>query len=99
MERILRVVSHAEEVPIHGSTNGHSANGHSTNGHAVNAVSAPHDSRRNSEAEIDPNASPCGPELSVYDPEDLQAMDCAVRLHVGNADQSDDLTIVYLSAK
>jgi hypothetical protein len=43
--------------------------------------------------------SPCDPEPAVADPEDLRSLDVAVHRHVGNEPQSDDLTIVYLSAK
>ncbi len=43
--------------------------------------------------------SPCAPECSPSDPEDLKRMEYAVAAHVGTAPQSDDLTIVYLAAK
>jgi serine phosphatase RsbU (regulator of sigma subunit) len=41
----------------------------------------------------------CAPELSADEPEDLKIIERAVAAHVGSAPQSDDLTIVYLSAK
>lgn len=43
--------------------------------------------------------SPCAPECSADDPEDLKRIERAVAEHVGSAPQSDDLTIVYLAAK
>jgi sigma-B regulation protein RsbU (phosphoserine phosphatase) len=42
---------------------------------------------------------PCDPSPSAIEPEDLRTLDVAVHEHVGDAPQSDDLTIVYLSAK
>lgn len=45
------------------------------------------------------NESPCSPESSPVDPDDLKSIEQAVHEHVGDAPQSDDLTIVYLAAK
>ena len=42
--------------------------------------------------------SPCAPDCSPADPEDLKRLEYAVAQHVGSAPQSDDLTIVYLAA-
>ena len=47
----------------------------------------------------DARNSPCDPEPAIVDPQDLKSLDVAVHRHVGNEPQSDDLTIVYLSAK
>lgn len=43
-------------------------------------------------------SSSCAPGPCVDEPEDLKNIERAVALHVGSAPQSDDLTIVYLSA-
>ena len=44
------------------------------------------------------NDDPCAPSLSVDEPEDLKSIERAVAGHVGDAPQSDDLTIVYVAA-
>ncbi len=41
---------------------------------------------------------PCAPGLSFDEPEDLKSIERAVAGHVGDAPQSDDLTIVYVAA-
>jgi sigma-B regulation protein RsbU (phosphoserine phosphatase) len=51
------------------------------------------------ESELLNHKAPCAPDLSHEDPEDLKVMEHAVHCHVGNEPQSDDLTIVYISAK
>ena len=42
--------------------------------------------------------SPCEPGPSSDEPEDLKSIERAVQNHVGDAPQSDDLTIVYVAA-
>lgn len=44
------------------------------------------------------NKSPCEPGPSTEEPEDLKSIERAVQTHVGDAPQSDDLTIVYVGA-
>ena len=44
------------------------------------------------------NDAPCAPTLSADEPEDLRSIERAVAGHVGDAPQSDDLTIVYVAA-
>lgn len=43
--------------------------------------------------------SPCAPDVSEDAPEDMKTIELAIQSHVGDAPQSDDLTIVYLAAK
>jgi serine phosphatase RsbU (regulator of sigma subunit) len=94
MERILQVMSqngngHNGAVPVVASTQ----NGQPTARENETAANSPNGGLNDS------RNSPCDPEPAISDPQDLRSLDVAVHRHVGNEPQSDDLTIVYLSAK
>ncbi|HEX8234500.1 MAG TPA: GAF domain-containing SpoIIE family protein phosphatase [Abditibacteriaceae bacterium] len=94
MERILQVMS--QNVNGHNGTSGTIASTQTAQVAAVAEVPAaknPRGGLNNS------RNSPCDPEPPISDPQDLRSLDVAVHRHVGNEPQSDDLTIVYLSAK
>ena len=88
MDRILNVMDHPEN------------NAAILNGAAkVLAVKSTLVSKKTLSPRKMHDLSPCGPELSPDEPEDLLTMERAVADHVGKAPQSDDLTIVYLAAR
>ena len=96
MERILDVMNHAE------TSNGNGAHGNgkaaaSTRKSGENAA-APQTSQDGAKPDLT-SFSPCAPESSQDEPDDLKSLDLAVHRHVGSEPQSDDLTIVYLEAK
>ncbi len=87
MERILGVLRHDD--PIFSEVAARAQNGH--------APIQDEMERKSGVSNFHKDA--CAPELSAEDPDDLKWMELAVRSHVAGAPQSDDLTIVYLSAK
>ena len=93
MERILGVLKHDD--PIFEEVAARAQNGFST---------PPNNSMIHEELDeetgvADFHKPACAPDLTAEDPDDLKWMELAVRSHVAGAPQSDDLTIVYLSAK
>lgn len=90
MERILEVMEHSET---------HTLNGNGQNWTTKEAQSTPTvDGNREVTLKLSKN-SPCAPDASVDEPEDMITIERAIQSHVGDAEQSDDLTIVYLAAK
>ncbi len=115
MERILGVLKHSdpifEEVATRaqngnasngnapkGNANGHNFNGN-VNGSAVKTRLIVREEMVLETGVSQFHKPACAPELSDEDPDDLKWMELAVRSHVAGAPQSDDLTIVYLSAR
>jgi sigma-B regulation protein RsbU (phosphoserine phosphatase) len=94
MERILQVMS--QNGNGHNGTSGAIASTQSAQVEAVAELTAAKNPRSGLN---DSRNSPCDPEPAISDPQDLRSLDVAVHRHVGNEPQSDDLTIVYLSAK
>jgi sigma-B regulation protein RsbU (phosphoserine phosphatase) len=96
MERILDAMDHHVYGP---PLNGHAVNGSPDNIAHADGGSSEFDALASKfgfkESEMD---SPCAPSISIDEPEDLKSIERAVHDHVGDAPQSDDLTIVYLAA-
>ena len=102
MERVLEILG------PHPSRNGHVRNG-SKNGSVLQPTLEEKSSTEKKEtgsstleeARDTPStssSSPCAPDLSNASPDDLMEIESAVATHVGDAEQSDDLTMVYLAA-
>jgi sigma-B regulation protein RsbU (phosphoserine phosphatase) len=106
MERVLELMNHADSST---HLNGNSklavaAPVGSTSVGSTSTGSTPVEKTKGKKAEEKSQvrltgSSPCAPEASENEPEDLKIIERAVAAHVGAAPQSDDLTIVYLSAK
>ncbi len=107
MQRILRVLSHADPALV--SPNGR--NGHADGGKKV-AEAATSGTLGTSGATLSVEQSPalageracesevpCPPPHMPNEPDDLVSMERAVENHVDGAPQSDDLTMVFLAAK
>lgn len=98
MDRILSVMDHhglnSEEGQLVNGANGYTARETSSSGNGSTRSEAP----RAVKLQLTQNPA-CAPDLSEDEPEDLKTMERAVQNHVGDAPQSDDLTIVYLAAK
>jgi phosphoserine phosphatase RsbU/P len=87
MDRILQVMNHDYHL------NGATAEAARADG------TAPSETTGVESEDMLRELDPCDPAPSATEPEDLRTLDVAVHEHVGDAPQSDDLTIVYLSAK
>lgn len=101
MERILDVMNHNGNG--NSSANDKSANGKgkaaaSTRTQNADGAASPQTSQDGAKPDLT-SLSPCAPESSEAEPDDLKSLDLAVHRHVGSEPQSDDLTIVYLEAK
>lgn len=98
MQRILRVLSHADAAAKPSRIVTQTGNTHpvAVSTSAVAAATTPFLSLRRPRPF---ESSPCGPDLSPDEPEDLLSMERAVEIHVDGAPQSDDLTMVFLVAK
>ncbi len=94
MERILGILKHDD--PIFAEVEQRARNGKH---HGTNAAQALEDELNEETGATKIHKPPCAPELTSEDPDDLKWMELAVESHVGGAPQSDDLTIVYFSAK
>lgn len=115
MERILDVMNHdgsgsaSSTFPHRGAQNGASpTNGADMSTHealiddAESQARAAQELNRRREMFGNPETArnlPFDPLLSSDDADDLKSIEIAVQGHVGNEPQSDDLTIVYLTAK
>ena len=92
MPRIRQVMSHLDATPHPGATNGHAAvpkaNGHL--GVCLSDVTSREQSLAASDLDVGGN--------QADQAEDVKSMMRAVKSHVGDADPSDDLTLVYLAA-
>jgi serine phosphatase RsbU (regulator of sigma subunit) len=88
MERILGVMENHN-----GMANGHAVNGSNVPLESASQNFVPSESLKND------SHSSCEPDNTVEEPEDMKTIEMAIQSHVGDAPQSDDLTIVYLAAK
>ncbi len=98
MQRILRVLSHADpaSAPAHSNgMNGHSKKVRRPEPDTLSARQSPMFSTKR--AEGDPTS--CDSQPPEDDPIDLLSMERAVENHVDGASPSDDLTMVFLAVK
>ena len=98
MERILGILKHDDPIfaEVEHGTQQHQ-NGH--NGNATAAVPAAEKEANSKNGALKTQGLLIAPDAAMDQTNDLQWMEMAIKSHVGGAPQSDDLTIVYLSAK
>jgi sigma-B regulation protein RsbU (phosphoserine phosphatase) len=108
MQRILQVLD-PDSNPLNGQSNGVNGIASSATLNSIPPVvvgdprgPAPRDRPKGEGTKFghatESSESPCAPSLSADEPEDLKSIERAVAGHVGDAPQSDDLTIVYIAA-